>query len=476
VVHASRRATTSLSHPPRTVEPMFGSGADVGGAGVVDGAARGASSALDAAVDGLVTAVDAVAACDAAAEPAAVALMAYVRLRRLRDVFDAVVAGVGAVADARGEWRADGSRSMAARVAREGGEPDDVARRDVRLARALVDLPGVATAFAAGELSRAHVDVLVHASGGVRRTLFLRDEELLVGFARDLAGTAFRHAVRAWVLAADDELAPDDPGALDLESVGVDERRWFAVRDLLDGRSRLEGELGRLDGAQFGEAHRRVEREMFEADWREARERLGRDPTVADLGRSSGQRRADALVELAIRGARARPGAKRPRPLVTVLMGSERHAQLLQLSRGTPITLREGLRAMLDGEIERATFETPNRVQISEKARLFTGATRRAVEVREITCSRTFTTSTGRELRCDVPSDECEIDHAVPVEDGGRTTQENGRARCVDDHDGRRRHQPWLEAERRARATRRRPGRRRRRRRDRGSGADDRPP
>jgi hypothetical protein len=449
---------------------MFGSGPELG-----EDAAH-AAAGLDGAIDGLIAAVDALGACDPAGEPAGVVLTAYVRLRRVRDVFDAVLAGIGAVVDAQGEWRADGSKSLAARVAREGGEPHEVARRDVRLARALVDLPVTAAAHAAGEVSRAHVELLVGAAGGARRGLFLRDEELLVGFARELAGTAFRTAVRTWVLAADDDLAPDDPGALDLETVGLDERRWFAVRELLDGRARLEGELGRLDGTQFGEALARVERELFESDWREARERLGREPTVGDLRRTPGQRRADAVVELAIRGVSARPGAKRPRALVTVLMGSDRHARLLQLSRGTPITLREGLRAMLDGEIERATFETPDRVQISERARLFAGATRRGVEVRDITCTKTFTTSSGRTVRCDVPSDLCDIDHDTPVEDGGLTTQENGRSRCVDDHDGRRRHQPWLEAERRARATRRRPGRRRRRFRRGRSGPDDRPP
>jgi hypothetical protein len=45
------------------------------------------------------------------------------------------------VVNGQGEWRADWSRSFAARLARETGEPEQVARRDVRLGRALVDLP-----------------------------------------------------------------------------------------------------------------------------------------------------------------------------------------------------------------------------------------------------------------------------------------------------------------------------------------------
>jgi hypothetical protein len=58
--------------------------------------------------------------------------------------------------------------------------------------------------------------------------------------------------------------------------------------------------------------------------------------------------------------------------------------------------------------------------------------------------------------RCRVPAELCEVDHAIPVDDGGETTQENGRLRCPRHHSDRQRFQPWLAAERAARrATRR---------------------
>ena len=54
-----------------------------------------------------------------------------------------------------------------------------------------------------------------------------------------------------------------------------------------------------------------IEQELFEADWAEAKERLGRDPLVTELGRTPAQRRADAMVEMAIR-ARTAPAGRPP--------------------------------------------------------------------------------------------------------------------------------------------------------------------
>jgi hypothetical protein len=152
----------------------------------------------------------------------------------------------------------------------------------------------------------------------------------------------------------------------------------------------------------------------------------------------------------------APPGGRRPEPLVSVIIGSKRHEELLQLVDGTPITLTEGLAMCLAGEIRRAVFETPYRAQISETSRVYRGATRAAVELRDLTCTFVGVTRSGKRWRCPVPAHLCEVDHDVPVEDGGLTTQENGRLRCPAHHSGRRREQPYLAAERAQLADRRR--------------------
>ena len=80
------------------------------------------------------------------------------------------------------------------------------------------------------------------------------------------------------------------------------------------------------------------------------------------------------------------------------------------------------LLAYLEGaDFERAVFAPGQRVEVSVTARLFSGATRRAIELRDRTCTHPF---------CDVPAERCQIDHIVPYALGGQTTQENGRVLC----------------------------------------------
>ena len=77
----------------------------------------------------------------------------------------------------------------------------------------------------------------------------------------------------------------------------------------------------------------RIEREMFEAGWAEAKTRLGCDPLPSELKRTPDQRRADALVEMARRSA-SLEGPATARPLFTLLLGSDALAHLSELSNG----------------------------------------------------------------------------------------------------------------------------------------------
>jgi hypothetical protein len=97
-------------------------------------------------------------------------------------------------------------------------------------------------------------------------------------------------------------------------------------------------------------------------------------------------------------------------------------------------------------------FSTPCAPRSPVTARFFRGATRDAIVLRDRWC--TYVSPNG--VRCRVPADECEVDHEIPVEEGGETTQENGRLRCPRHHSDRQRFQPWLEAERAARRAARR--------------------
>ena len=70
---------------------------------------------------------------------------------------------------------------------------------------------------------------------------------------------------------------------------------------------------------------------------------------------------------------------------------------------------------------KRQVFDGPDRVLSVSRRREFTGALRRAIEVRDREC--------GHDL-CDRPAGECEVDHIDPYALGGVTSLENGRLLC----------------------------------------------
>ena len=92
------------------------------------------------------------------------------------------------------------------------------------------------------------------------------------------------------------------------------------------GNWALDGGFDPLGGAVLDGALKRIEHELFEADWAEARARVGDGVGLADLARTPAQRRADAMVEMARRSAAMPAGARLPEPLFSVLVGWETFA------------------------------------------------------------------------------------------------------------------------------------------------------
>ena len=145
--------------------------------------------------------------------------------------------------------------------------------------------------------------------------------------------------------------------------------------------------------------------------------------TAADLRRSAAQRRLDALVEMATRSASYRPSMGRARPLLTVLVNHEQLAPAL--ASGTVLTPGQLAGLWPDAEVERVVFGARSRVlDVSVHQRVFTGATRRACEVRDRRCTHPS---------CDVPAERCEIDHIDPY-NGSNTVHTNGECLCAWHH------------------------------------------
>jgi hypothetical protein len=167
-----------------------------------------------------------------------------------------------------------------------------------------------------------------------------------------------------------------------------------------------------------------VERHLFDADWADAKQRLGAQVTAAGLARTGAQRRADALVEVATRAGAVPAGARRPEPLFTVFVGYETLAgRICELADGTVVTPGSLVPWLSDGWVERAVFDGPDRVvSVGQQRRLFTGAARRAVQLQGRECFHDY---------CDQPAQYTQIDHVQPYAAGGPTTIDNGRPACA---------------------------------------------
>ena len=100
---------------------------------------------------------------------------------------------------------------------------------------------------------------------------------------------------------------------------------------------------------------------------REAKERLGRDPHADELCRTPAQRRADAMVEMAVRSASSPPGAKKPKPLFSVLVGFETLAERISQIENGPVVTPGSLLEWLDrAEFERIVWLPTNRIECSK--------------------------------------------------------------------------------------------------------------
>ncbi len=377
---------------------------------------------VQSALEGLELALDVLAS----AEPSALGDgEAVVVLHRQLARLEAVTTRAGAVFDASRSWEVDGARSAAAWIATRCHLPCEAARKSVRLGRDLRQLRAVDGAWGAGDISGIHAAMLVRAGAGKRADVFARDEELLVGHARELRFSHFCRALRYWCYRADPDGAED-------EAADDHKARRVHLSEGLRGTKILDGLFEPIGGAIFQHELARLEQQLFEEDWAEARARLGDTACAADLRRTPAQRRHDALVEMARRSAAMPGGARMPEPLFNVFVDLETlYGMLCELADGTFVTPGSLLSHLDRAWLERVVFGPASRVvDVGVRRRLFTGATRRAVQLRDRECFHEF---------CEEPADNCQVDHVQPYAAGGLTTQDNGRPACGFHNRGRQR-------------------------------------
>jgi hypothetical protein len=115
--------------------------------------------------------------------------------------------------DRRQSWAADGSKSPAARLARETHRRRSECDRLVRRARDLQTMPATEAAYAAGELSGSHVDLVASCNRQWRNADFTDSEEFLVGLCRTPFFNVAHHSIEYWKQLADRDAADRDAEA-----------------------------------------------------------------------------------------------------------------------------------------------------------------------------------------------------------------------------------------------------------------------
>jgi hypothetical protein len=327
-----------------------------------------------------------------------------------------VTTGATAAFERSGAWGATGARHLVSWLAVRCGLSKPEARRRVRLGRALLSLPVVATAWRAGQVTAAQVAKLSSLHRGGSAEAFERDEALLVEQATTLRFEDFSKVADYWMGHA-------DPDGTEEVAEARRARRDVTLHPSAFGTWLGSITLDEVSGAIVSGELRRIEQALFEADRAEYQQRTGHEaPPGAELCRTGAQRRADALVEMATRSAATRGEGRRPRPLFSVFVGYETlHGRICELAQGMALAPGSLVPWLREADIERAVFTPEGRVEVGARTRLFTGATRRAIELRDRHCTHPF---------CDRPAEECQVDHITPWAEGGLTTQENGRLLC----------------------------------------------
>ena len=211
----------------------------------------------------------------------------------------------------------------------------------------------------------------------------------------------------------------------------------------------MDAWLDPIGGEAFREALRRIEQEMFDADWQLAKHTHGNQVTIDRLWRTPEQRRADALVEMAHRAMTAPANGKRPEPLVIIhtdadtfeaalarVLGCEPPEplgtdRLCETDDGTVIGPSQMIEQALLGHVRRLVYEAPGVIlDYGRSQRLFKGALRQAIHARDRECDHPG---------CEIPARRCDIDHHIEWDNGGHTTHTNGRTKCSYHH---RNHKP----------------------------------
>jgi hypothetical protein len=264
----------------------------------------------------------------------------------------------------------------------------------------LAQLPHTRDAILAGKLSIDHLDLFLQHASGPRFGLFQEHEEGLVKeFIQHSLFDDCRRIIQHWTHLADDVLGihrePPPPSTL------------YFSRSEIDGEGIVDGRLSAIDAEIVAAELDRLAREIAAEDKKNG------------VKRTPAQRRAAALVRMAARSLSS-TGVS-PRPLFQAIVGDQTTTRLCQLASGIVVHPTDLVPYIDTAVMESFLFDGAT-VIAKTKQRTFTGALRRAIQVRDKRC--------GHTSNCPVPAADCDLDHKRPFSQGGPTSQFNGRCGC----------------------------------------------
>jgi len=326
-----------------------------------------------------------------------------------RSMLGAVSAAVLARFDDNGDWVDGGAHSAANWVgARTGTARRDINRR-LRLANRLRRMPVAAAAFAAAEITEAHVQVLARCLQPRTRDAFASAEAHLVAEAKRFGADDFAKLIEHWIEVVDpdgSEPAEERPDEL-------------VMSETAEGRLVGRFSLSRTSAIGFLEAMTAKYDELFHRD----RLLAAVDPHDHSIGDLPATRRARALVELVEQGAAAvDPERRRPTFVVlvdeTTMAGHDAGASAChETVYGSVVPRRELAMWSCDAEIARLVMRSDRvPLELGRSVRTATAGQRAALRARDGGCAVPG---------CDRPANWCDAHHIVHWRSGGRTDLSN---------------------------------------------------
>ncbi len=310
-------------------------------------------------------------------------------------------------------WKKDGSRKPTGRLARDTHGCSRDAHRTIKRGHALAEMPGTSEALVKGRIGLSAADLLIRIRGRAKKRahgleVFTDHEEMLVGFCATLPYEDAVEALEYWISFLDE----------DLDESEQDKRRRsrrFGTSSGADQMTNLFGKLDSVSAEIFTNELERLSMKMLHLD------------RASGSSRTPAQRRADALVMMATRSRTLadNPAQRRirPAPLISIVIGHESFSRMCELASGKRIAPGLVVPMLSGAQIETFIYGGRKRLIAASHKRFFTGALRRAIEIRDRRCTH----PSG----CDISAQWCDIDHIVPHADDGPTVFENGRVRCA---------------------------------------------